>query len=277
VDITELMDDIIQLALDEDGADITTEAIFPESRNIRAALKAKAQGIISGVQAAKRVFALTDPGIICVFEVQDGQAVCPGRKLAVITGPARGILKAERVALNFLQRMSGIATRTAEYVKHLEGTKAHILDTRKTAPGHRVLDKMAVLSGGGENHRMGLFDMALIKDNHIDAAGSITEAVGRVRKTFPGIPIEVEARGLDDVKTLLDLKVDRIMCDNFSLEHMKLAVALVNGRIPLEASGGITLDTVREVALTGVDYISVGDITHSVKALDISMVIEVEQ
>jgi len=276
MDTNDLMDAIIQLALDEDGTDITTEAIFPETCNIRAVLKSKAQGIISGVQAVKRIFALTDPGIICMFEVQDGQTVSPGRKLAVITGPARGILKAERTALNFFQRMSGIATRTAEYIKHLEGTKVRILDTRKTAPGQRVFDKMAVLHGGGENHRMGLFDMALIKDNHIDAAGSIAEAVGRVKTAFPSVDIEVEARTLDDVKTLLELKVTRIMCDNFSLKDLKQAVALVKGRIELEASGGITLETVREVALTGVDYISVGDITHSVKALDISMIIEGE-
>jgi nicotinate-nucleotide pyrophosphorylase (carboxylating) len=162
-------------------------------------------------------------------------------------------------------------------VKSLEGTKARILDTRKTSPGLRVLDKMAVRLGGGNNHRMGLFDMALIKDNHIDAAGSIIEAVDRVRKAFPRVAIEVEARSLDDVKTLLGLKVDRIMLDNFSIKEMGQAVTLVDGRILLEASGNITLETIRAVALTGVDYISVGEITHSVKALDISMIIEGEQ
>jgi nicotinate-nucleotide pyrophosphorylase (carboxylating) len=162
-------------------------------------------------------------------------------------------------------------------VKKLEGTKARILDTRKTAPGQRVLDKTAVLLGGGENHRMGLWDMSLIKDNHIDAAGSIAEAVGRVRSAFPGVSVEVEARNIGDVETLLALKVDRIMLDNFSIDAMKQAVELVHGLIPLEASGGITLDTVRTVALTGVDYISVGEITHSVHALDISMIVEGEQ
>ena len=274
MDTAELMDDIIQLALDEDGRDITTEAIFPEDSSLQAVMKVKADGIIAGVQVAKRVFTLVDPGIACIFEVLDGQSVIAGQKIAVISGPARGILKAERVALNFLQRMSGIATSTATYVKSLEGTKARILDTRKTSPGQRVLDKMAVRIGGGNNHRMGLFDMALIKDNHIDAAGSITEAVDRVRKVSPRVAIEVEARSLDDVKTLLGLKVDRIMLDNFSIKEMGQAVNLVDGRILLEASGNITLETIRAVALTGVDYISVGEITHSVKALDISMIIK---
>jgi nicotinate-nucleotide pyrophosphorylase (carboxylating) len=277
VDTNELIDDIIQLALDEDGSDITSEAVFSDESRLRAFMKAKADGIIAGVHVAKRVFMLSDPGIVCIFEVHDGQAVTVGQKIAVITGPARGILKAERVALNFLQRMSGIATSTAAYVKKLEGTKARILDTRKTAPGQRVLDKTAVLLGGGENHRMGLWDMSLIKDNHIDAAGSIAEAVGRVRSAFPGVSVEVEARNIGDVETLLALKVDRIMLDNFSIDAMKQAVELVHGLIPLEASGGITLDTVRTVALTGVDYISVGEITHSVHALDISMIVEGEQ
>jgi nicotinate-nucleotide pyrophosphorylase (carboxylating) len=277
LDTAELMDDIIQLALDEDGRDITTEAIFSEESSLQAVMKVKADGIIAGVQVAGRVFALVDPGIICKFQVHDGQSVVAGSKIAVISGPARGILKAERVALNFMQRMSGIATSTATYVKSLDGTKARILDTRKTSPGQRVLDKMAVRLGGGNNHRMGLFDMALIKDNHIDAAGSITMAVERVRKASPGVAIEVEARNLDDVRTLLGLDVDRIMLDNFSIKDMEQAVNLVHGRVPLEASGGITLETIRAVALTGVDYISVGEITHSVKALDISMTIEVEK
>jgi nicotinate-nucleotide pyrophosphorylase (carboxylating) len=200
----------------------------------------------------------------------------PGTHIATIVGPARGVLKAERVALNFLQRMSGIATITAAYVEAVRGTRARILDTRKTAPGLRVLDKAAVRIGGGENHRIGLSDMALIKDNHIDAAGSMVEAVKRVRKAFPGVPVEVEARNLADVKTLIGLQVDRIMLDNFALDAMRQAVELVAGRCPLEASGGITLRTVRAVAETGVDCISVGDITHSVKALDISMTIQGE-
>lgn len=277
MDTSELMDDIIELALDEDGADITSEAIFDRDSRLRAIVTAKAPGVVAGVQVARRVFALTAPGIEAIFEVDDGQEVRPGQRIAVVRGPARGILKAERVVLNFMQRMSGIASKTKEYVKLMEGTKARILDTRKTAPGQRVLDKMAVRIGGGCNHRMGLWDMALIKDNHIDAAGSIGRAVQRVKDAHPGVPVEVEARTLDDVKALLELGVDRIMLDNFTLEAMRQAVALVGGRIELEASGGITLVTVRDVALTGVDYISVGDITHSVKALDISMTIEGDQ
>jgi len=276
MDTSELMDDIIELALDEDGADITSEAIFGQDSRLRAVVTAKAKGIVAGVQVAGRVFELTDPGIETAFEVEDGQEVVPGQRIAVVVGPARGILKAERVVLNFMQRMSGIATKTRAYVALLEGTKARILDTRKTAPGQRVPDKMAVRLGGGCNHRMGLWDMALIKDNHIDAAGSIRRAVQRVRDAYPKVPVEVEARTLEDVKVLLELDVDRIMLDNFDLGSMREAVALVGGRTELEASGGITLETVRDVALTGVDYISVGDITHSVKALDISMTIEEE-
>lgn len=274
MDMSELMDEIIQLALDEDGTDITSEAIFPEDRWLKAVIRAKAPGIIAGVQVAERAFALCDASIQAIFEISDGQVVAAGQRIAVVKGPARGMLKAERVVLNFMQRMSGIATRTAEYVRCLEGTGARILDTRKTAPGQRHLDKMAVRLGGGCNHRMGLWDMALVKDNHIDAAGSIPEAVRKVREAFPEVALEVEARTLEDVRILLELGVDRIMLDNFSMEAVIQAVSMVNGRIPLEASGGITLENIRQVALTGVDYISVGDITHSVKALDISMTIE---
>jgi nicotinate-nucleotide pyrophosphorylase (carboxylating) len=269
-----MTDEIIRLALNEDGRDITSEAVLPEGATLRAVMIAKEGGVMAGLEVAARVFALTDPGIACSFDVSDGDAVSAGQRVAVITGPARGILKAERVALNFLQRMSGIATLTAEYVRRLQGTRAKILDTRKTAPGQRFLDKEAVRLGGGENHRMGLWDMALIKDNHIDAAGSVTEAVNRVRQALPGVAVEVEARTIADVRILVDLAVDRIMLDNFTLRDMKEAVAVVAGRVPLEASGGITLETVRAVALTGVDYISAGEITHSVRALDISMIIE---
>lgn len=268
------IDEIIRLALDEDGRDITSEAVLPGDAVLKAVLTAKQQGIVSGTAVAARVFALTDPSIACSFDVRDGDRVVPGQRVASVSGPARGILKAERVALNFLQRMSGIATITAEYVGLIEGTRARILDTRKTAPGQRELDKAAVRAGGGENHRMGLYDMALIKDNHIDAAGSIEEAVKRVRSAFPGVSVEVEARTIDDVRILLGMGVQRIMLDNFTLDMMRQAVELAGGRIPLEASGGITLETVRAVASTGVDFISTGEITHSVKALDISMTIE---
>ncbi len=273
----ELIEKIIDLALYEDGEDITSSAIFAVSEGLRAVMKAKAPGTLAGLEIVRMVFKRLDSGIACTFEVKDGSPVDTGKIIGSVSGSARGILKGERVALNFLQRMSGIATLTAEYVKKVQGTKAKILDTRKTAPGERVLDKMAVLLGGGHNHRMGLWDMALIKDNHIDAAGSIRGALEKVRQACPDILIEVEARTLDDVKELLKIGADRIMLDNFSIECMKEAVLLVAGRIELEASGGITLDTVRDVALTGVDYISVGEITHSVKALDISMTIEMAE
>ncbi len=269
-----LVTDIIDLALEEDGEDITSSAIFSPDDDMRAVFRAKARGVLAGTEVVAKVFRRLSPRIECDFLMRDGDALKAGDTIGSVAGPAAAVLKGERVALNFLQRMSGIATKTAEYVRLTEGTKAKILDTRKTAPGHRVLDKEAVRTGGGMNHRMGLHDMALIKDNHIDREGSIEGAVRKVREVRPEIPIEVEARTLSDVEKLLEIGVDRIMLDNFSTENMKRAVEMVKGRVPLEASGGITIETVREVALTGVDFISVGDITHSVKALDISLIIE---
>ena len=274
MDSEELSNHIIELALTEDGQDKTSEAIFSKEEQLCAALFAKEKGVVAGLDIAQTVFERQDSTIRLEAHVADGEWVHPGEKIASVYGSARSILKAERVVLNFLQRMSGIATATADYVKKLEGTKAQLLDTRKTVPGHRILDKLAVRLGGGANHRMGLYDMALIKDNHIDAAGSLREAVKRVQNAFPGLTIEVEARSISDVKELLDLGVDRIMLDNFSLEDMKEAVRIVDGKIPLEASGGITLENIRDVALTGVDYISVGALTHSVRALDITILIE---
>jgi len=274
VDNKEPITHIIDLALAEDGRDKTSEAIFSKQDCLRAAMLAKEEGIVAGINIAEKVFQRQDPDITFEAYVMDGTRIYPQEKIASVYGPVMSILKTERVALNFLQRMSGIATATAEYVKRLEGTGTQILDTRKTAPGHRFLDKLAVRLGGGANHRMGLYDMALIKDNHIDAVGSIREAVKRIRDAFPDLPVEVEARSLPDVKDLLRIGIDRIMLDNFSLEDMKEAAHIVNRKIPLEASGGITLDNIREVALTGVDYISIGALTHSVKALDITMLIE---
>jgi nicotinate-nucleotide pyrophosphorylase (carboxylating) len=273
MDGEDLICQIIDLALLEDGRDRTSEAIFAKDKSLRAFMVAKEKGIIAGIDIAQKVFKRQYCCVSFKANVADGSRISRGEKIATIHGSARSILKAERVALNFLQRMSGIATITAEYVKRLQGTKAKLLDTRKTVPGHRILDKLAVRLGGGINHRMGLYDMALIKDNHIDAAGSIEKAVKKVRERFPGLPIEVEARSVSDVKELLGLGVDRIMLDNFSIEDMKEAVRITGGRIPLEASGGITLDNIREVALTGVDYISVGALTHSVKALDITLLV----
>jgi nicotinate-nucleotide pyrophosphorylase (carboxylating) len=263
----DLITRIIDLALEEDGEDVTSTSIFSPADRMRATFKAKAEGVLAGTGIAARVFQRLDSGVSCAFLKRDGERLKPGDTIGTVEGPAV-------VALNFLQRMSGIATRTAAYVAFTEGTKAKILDTRKTAPGQRVLDKEAVRAGGGVNHRMGLWDMALIKDNHIDREGSIEGAVGKVRRAAPGVPVEVEARTVEDVRKLLELGVDRIMLDNFTLEAMREAVELAAGRIPLEASGGISLATVRDVALTGVDFISVGDVTHSITALDISLVIE---
>jgi len=270
----DVFNQIIDLALAEDGQDKTSEAIFSKDEQLCAALFAKEEGVVAGLDIVQTVFERQDSTIRVEAHLADGERVYSGDKIASVYGPARSILKAERVALNFLQRMSGIATATADYVKRLEGTNAQLLDTRKTLPGHRMLDKLAVRVGGGANHRMGLYDMALIKDNHIDAAGSIGEAVKRVRDAFPGLAVEVESRSISDVKELLGLGVDRIMLDNFSPGDMKEAVRIVDAKIPLEASGGITLENIREVALTGVDYISVGALTHSVKALDITILIE---
>lgn len=269
-----LIERIIELALAEDGRDVTSEALFASDDRLQGVLTAKQAGIVAGLSVAEQVFRRLDPGAVFQAALTDGQEVQTGDRLAQVAGQAAALLKAERVALNFLQRMSGIATLTARYVQALQGTQARLLDTRKTMPGQRPLDKYAVRMGGGENHRMGLYDMALIKDNHIDRVGSIGEAVRRVRERHPALPIEVEARTLADVETLLPLGVTRIMLDNFNLEDMRAAVTYVAGRVPLEASGGITLENIAAVAATGVDYISVGEITHSAPALDISMTIE---
>ena len=269
----ELINRIIDLALEEDGEDVTSNALFEPSDRLKAKFTAKSSGIIAGLDISGTIFKRLDENAVFEKKIDDGTHIETGTVIATVTGSARALLKAERVALNFMQRMSGIATMTGRFIKEIEETGAILLDTRKTAPGQRLLDKIAVKTGGGQNHRMGLYDMALIKDNHIDRVGSITEALRRVREFSPEIPIEVEARSIDDVKELLLLKVDRIMLDNFSIRDMKDAVELVNKRVLLEASGGITLDTIRQVALTGVDFISVGEVTHSVKAFDISMTI----
>jgi len=268
---SDLIESIIDLALAEDGQDITSTAIFEPGDEMCAVFTAKASGVIAGLEIVRQVFLRLNPVVQCSFRISDGEEVKAGDVLGSVSGPAVDVLKGERVALNFLQRMSGIATRTAEYVRRVSGTKARILDTRKTAPGQRVLDKYAVRMGGGTNHRMGLWDMALIKDNHIDREGSLVSAVRKVRQKHPDVAVEVEARNLDHVRELLAVGVDRIMLDNFSLKDLRSAVELAGGRVPLEASGGITLENIRDVALTGIDFISVGDLTHSVKALDISL------
>ena len=268
------LDSLIQRALAEDigDGDVTTLCTIPAEAVTRGEFIAKAPGVIAGLEVAARAFALVDSRARLTPCVADGDRVEPKTVIATVTGPGRALLTGERVALNFLQRMSGIASLTRRYVKAVQFSKAVILDTRKTAPGLRHLDKWAVRIGGGQNHRLGLYDMALIKDNHIAAVGGLTEAVARVRAGDDRRrEIEVEVKTLAELREALSLKVDRILLDNMSLEEMREAVHLTAGRVPLEASGGVNLDTVAAIAATGVDYISVGALTHSVTALDISL------
>jgi len=273
----QLIDQIITLAFEEDVAagDITTNALIPENSRAVATLTMKANGIVSGLEIAGKVFSRLDKDIICTPYFKEGEKVSQGDVILKVEGNFRALLTAERTVLNILQRMSGIATATALYVKETEGTQTHLLDTRKTAPGMRILDKMAVKAGGGTNHRMGLYDLALIKDNHIKVAGSITRAVQQVRDYItPGVRIEVETTCIEEVKEALTSGADIIMLDNMSTSLMAEAVRLVDKKAKTEASGNMTLGRIREVATTGVDYISVGALTHSVTALDISMNIQ---
>jgi nicotinate-nucleotide pyrophosphorylase (carboxylating) len=262
----------IKRALEEDigPADATTDSIVPAYALSSGQIIAKQPGIIAGLDVAAAAFRLVDERIVFTPLVAEGAAVTNRQPLADVAGPARGLLTAERTALNFLGRMSGIATLTRRFVDAVAGTRAVILDTRKTAPGLRLLDKLAVARGGGQNHRIGLYDMILIKDNHIDYAGSLAEAVRRARAAHSGLEIEVEARTLEDVGAALELHVERILLDNMTLPEMRSAVLMAGGRAKLEASGNVTLDTVRAIAETGVDYISSGALTHSVKVLDVS-------
>ena len=265
------MERIIEAALTEDLPDITSEAIFERTDQGSAHFLVKAEGVIAGVALARAVFAVCDPESSFRQLIKDGSAVKAGDIVAEVDSSVRGLLSGERTALNLMQRASGIATVTRRYVDAVAGTKAQIVDTRKTVPGLRLLDKYAVTAGGGVNHRIGLFDMFLVKNNHIDRAGSITAAVERIRATGRKEKLMVEVRNLDELREAAGLNPDYILLDNMSLDMMRDAVQIVGGRIPLEASGGITLDTVRGVAETGVDRISVGALTHSVPALDISM------
>ncbi len=273
------IDRIVLAALAEDigDGDVTTENTIPEEARLTGRFLAKESGVVAGIHVVWRTFALLDPRVELLVLIGDGVCVERGQVIAQVSGPGRAILTGERVALNFLQRMSGIATATRRYVDAVEGTHAAILDTRKTVPGLRVLDKWAVRLGGGQNHRIGLFDMALIKDNHIAAVGSIAEAVLRVRSGLQAagdersLQIEVEVSDLDQLAEALEAGVDRILLDNMPPDLMREAVRLADARVPLEASGGITMESVREVAETGVDFISIGALTHSVEALDISL------
>jgi nicotinate-nucleotide pyrophosphorylase (carboxylating) len=272
--------EIIRRALDEDirTGDVTTQAVIPDTVFGKGKFLVKANGIVAGLNVAKNVFEMIDENIRYEILIPDGKKVKAGDIVSEVEGKASSILTAERTALNFLQRLSGIATLTNNFVEKIIHTKAKILDTRKTVPGLRLPDKEAVRLGGGKNHRIGLFDMFLIKDNHIEIAGSITNAVNDCRKfqrkKNSNLKIEVETKNLEEVKEALNCNVDIIMLDNFNTEMMKKAVTLINGKCLVEASGNINIENVKEVAETGVDFISVGALTHSVKALDISLEVE---
>jgi nicotinate-nucleotide pyrophosphorylase (carboxylating) len=265
---------LINLAIEEDikDGDITTNSIISSKEKREAAFIVKQNGIIAGLSIAKTVMEKFDPDIKWDQYKNDGDFCCKGDVAAKVKGSYKALLTSERTALNFLQRLSGIATKTNKFVSKLEGLHTKILDTRKTAPGHRLLDKYAVKMGGAENHRMGLYDMVLIKDNHIKLAGSISDAVTTVKKNLVRpLKIEIEASSIEEVKEAVNSKVDFIMLDNMSIDHMKEAVIICKGKVLTEASGNISINNIREVAETGVDFISVGELTHSVEALDISM------
>lgn len=274
---TEQLEEIIERALAEDLPDITTDAIFDAGERADAYFLAKATGIVSGLAAARAVFAMLDAESEFNAVKRDGERIEPGETIARISGSVRALLSGERTALNLVQRASGIATLTSLYVAAVAGTGAGIYDTRKTAPGLRALDKAAVLAGGGFNHRLGLHDMFLVKNNHIDRAGSITAAVQRIRTAGPDKPLMVEVRDLAELEEALEVAPDFILLDNMHASTMREAVVRTAGRIPLEASGGITLETVRAIAETGVDRISVGALTHSVTAMDISLKVDRRQ
>jgi len=266
----------IRAALAEDvgTGDVTTEAIVPADGKTSAQIVAKQSGIIAGLDVAAAVFSFLDEDMTFLPRVGEGSAVETGAVVAELFGSARALLTGERTALNFLGRMSGIATLTRQFVDMVDGTRAKILDTRKTAPGLRATDKLAVRRGGGQNHRYGLYDMILIKDNHIDYAGSLAQAVTKARAAEGKLEIEVECRSLENVEEALALDVNRIMLDNMIVDEMKEAVELTAGRAKLEASGNVSLQTVRAIAETGVDFISVGALTHSPPVFDVSLRVE---
>lgn len=275
-----LLEPILRAALAEDvgGGDLTTVATVAPQARATATITAKAAGVICGLPIAARVFALVDPDVRFVPEVAEGAAVAPGECVARVEGPARAILTGERVALNFLQHLSGIATATAAFVRRVEGTPARILDTRKTVPGLRLLAKYAVRVGGGQNHRHGLYDGVLIKENHIAAAGGVAEAVRRARAATPHTcRVEVEIERLDQIDEALAAGADLLLLDNVDLPTIREALRRISGRALVEVSGGITLEDVAQIAATGVDFISVGQLTHSVTALDLSLRLNLEE
>lgn len=272
----QLIDDLLTLAFAEDvgDGDHTTLSTIPADERGVQRLIIKEEGILAGVDVARKVFEKFDPELKMTVYINDGAHVKPGDVAFEVEGTVRSLLQTERVMLNIMQRMSGIATQTARYQKRLEGLKTKVLDTRKTTPGMRMLEKEAVRIGGGCNHRIGLFDMILIKDNHVDFAGGIKQAVEAAKayckEKGKGLKIEVEVRNTEEIQQALEAGVDRIMLDNFTPERTREAVKLINGRVEVESSGGITLDTLRDYGECGVDFISVGALTHSVKGLDMS-------
>ena len=273
----QLIDELIDLAFAEDigDGDHTTLCCIPDTAMGKSRLLIKEPGILAGVEIARKIFHRFDPDLKMTVYIEDGTAVKPGDVAFVVEGRVQSLLQTERLMLNVMQRMSGIATMTHRYVKKLEGLHTRILDTRKTTPGMRILEKMAVKIGGGVNHRIGLFDMILLKDNHVDFAGGIDKAINRAKdyckEKGKDLKIEIEVRNFDELQQVLDLGgVDRIMFDNFTPEMTKTAVDMVAGKYETESSGGITFDTLRDYAECGVDFISVGALTHSVKGLDMS-------
>lgn len=275
--VNELEDRLIDLSFAEDigDGDHTTLCCIPDTAMGKSHLLIKEDGILAGVEVAKRVFARFDPTMQVEVLINDGAHVKKGDIAMVVTGKVRSLLQTERLMLNIMQRMSGIATMTAKYVERLKGTKTHVLDTRKTTPGMRMLEKQAVKIGGGKNHRIGLFDMILLKDNHVDFAGGIANAINRCHEYLKekglDLKIEIEVRNFDELRQAMECGgINRIMLDNFSVEDTKKAVEIVAGKYETESSGGITFDTIRDYAECGVDFISVGALTHSVKGLDMS-------
>ncbi len=265
---------IIERALQEDigPGDVTSEAICAPDQMGRAVMRTKEPCVVAGVPMAQMVFEALDAQMEFAPRVCDGDRLSAGQTIAEIKGRLRAIMMGERTALNLLQRLSGIATLTARYVEAVQGLSVKILDTRKTAPGLRILDKYAVRVGGGHNHRMGLYDGVLIKSNHVRAAGGIFPAVERARRYAPAtLKIEIEVKNLAELRDALEAGADIIMLDNMSLDEMRQAVKITQGRVPLEASGGVTLENVREIAATGVDFISIGALTHSAKAIDMHL------
>lgn len=268
------IDSIIDAAFREDFplGDITSESLIPSQSVSEAVILAKEGGVLAGIEIAERVFEKINSSLVFKKNFEDGQIFVRNDILVRLKGNSISILKGERTALNFLQRMSGIATKTRKFVKALEGTKTKVLDTRKTTPGLRILEKYAVKIGGGENHRFNLSEMVMIKDNHLKLVGSVYEAISRVRKKVSkGVKVEVETKNLNEVMEAVRSGADMIMLDNMPLEKIKEVVRWVKGRVPLEVSGKVTLDKIKDISSLGVDYISVGGLTHSYKSLDISL------